>query len=117
MMLSKTKESGLWTWLPIIWNDDLWNIITPASMCLSKSLVFALWMTLAGLFERRRSRASRMGLGVIRIGLEAGPLSQWLYAAMKEAGHSVVLETRHVRDAFKAMLDCKSPATQEVRAC
>jgi transposase len=38
-----------------------------------------------------------------RIGLEAGPLSQWLYAALKEAGFAVeLLETRHVRDAFKA---------------
>ena len=45
-----------------------------------------------------------LGLKVIRIGLEAGPLSQWLYAAMKKAGLSVeLLETRHVRDAFKAM--------------
>src|SRR6202163_4147943 len=41
---------------------------------------------------------------VTRIGLEAGPLSQWLYAGMREAGLSVeLLETRHVRDAFKAM--------------
>ena len=39
-----------------------------------------------------------------RIGLEAGPLSQWLYAGLKEAGFAVeLLETRHVRDAFKAM--------------
>ena len=39
-----------------------------------------------------------------RIGLEAGPLSQWLYAALREAGFAVeLLETRHVRDAFKAM--------------
>jgi transposase len=39
-----------------------------------------------------------------RVGLEAGPLSQWLYAAMREAGLPVeLLETRHVRDAFKAM--------------
>jgi transposase len=37
-----------------------------------------------------------------RIGLEAGPLSQWLYAALKAAGLAVeLLETRHVRDAFK----------------
>jgi transposase len=44
------------------------------------------------------------GLNVIRIGLEAGPLSQWLYAAMKEAGLAVeLLETRHVRNAFKTM--------------
>src|SRR5205807_785259 len=45
-----------------------------------------------------------LGFGLARIGLEAGPLSQWLYAAMKEAGLAVeLLETRHVRDAFKAM--------------
>ena len=44
------------------------------------------------------------GLQVERIGLEAGPLSQWLYAAMKEAGLAVeLLETRHVRNAFKTM--------------
>jgi transposase len=75
-----------------------------------------------------------------RIGLEAGPLSQWLYAAMKQAGLAVeLLETRHVRDAFRAMLvksdrndargiaqlmrlgwfrpvHCKSIGAQEVRA-
>src|SRR5579864_8797003 len=45
-----------------------------------------------------------LGFGLARIGLEAGPLSQWLYAAMREAGLAVeLLETRHVRDAFKAM--------------
>src|SRR6201988_2704814 len=45
-----------------------------------------------------------LGLAVTRIGLEAGPLSQWLYAGMREAGLPVeLLETRHVRDAFKAM--------------
>jgi transposase len=45
-----------------------------------------------------------LGLGLARIGLEAGPLSQWLYAALREAGLAVeLLETRHVRDAFKAM--------------
>jgi transposase len=40
-----------------------------------------------------------------RIGLEAGPLSQWLHARMREAGFAVelLLETRHVRDALKAM--------------
>jgi transposase len=44
------------------------------------------------------------GLVVERIGLEAGPLSQWLYAAMKRAGLAVeLIETRHVHDAFKAM--------------
>src|SRR3974390_1039827 len=77
---------------------------------------------------------------VERIGLEAGPLSQWLYAGLKEAGLAVeLLETRHVRDAFKTMpvksdrndargiaqlmrlgwfrpVDCKSIGAQELRA-
>src|ERR1700752_2681816 len=81
-----------------------------------------------------------LGLAVTRIGLEAGPLSQWLYAGMREAGLPVeLLETRHVRDAFKAMpvktdrkdargiaqlmrlgwfrpVHCKSAAAQEIRA-
>jgi transposase len=81
-----------------------------------------------------------LGLAVTRIGLEAGPLSQWLYAGMREAGLPVeLLETRHVRDAFKAMpvktdrndargiaqlmrlgwfrpVHCKSLPAQEVRA-
>ena len=81
-----------------------------------------------------------LGIGLTRIGLEAGPLSQWLYAAMKRAGLAVeLLETRHVRDAFRAMpvksdrndargiaqlmrlgwfrpVHCKSLAAQEVRA-
>ena len=75
-----------------------------------------------------------------RIGLEAGPLSQWLYAGLREAGLAVeLLETRHVRDAFKAMsvktdrndaraiaqlmrlgwfrpVHCKSIEAQEIRA-
>ena len=81
-----------------------------------------------------------LGLELARVGLEAGPLSQWLYAAMREAGLSVeLLETRHVRDAFKAMpvktdrkdargiaqllrlgwfwpVHCKSVSAQETRA-
>jgi len=45
-----------------------------------------------------------LGLELSRLGLEAGPQSQWLFAAMREAGLAVeLLETRHVRDAFKAM--------------
>jgi transposase len=79
-------------------------------------------------------------LPVERIGLEAGPLSQWLYAAMRQAGLAVeLLETRHVHDAFKAMpvksdrndargiaqlmrlgwfrpVHCKSMGAQELRA-
>jgi transposase len=81
-----------------------------------------------------------LGLRLVRIGLEAGPLSQWLYAQMKAAGLVVeLLETRHVRDAFKAMpvksdrndargiaqlmrlgwfrpVHCKSMVAQEIRA-
>jgi transposase len=44
------------------------------------------------------------GFDLERIGLEAGPLSQWLFAAMREAGLAVeLLEARHVRKAFEAM--------------
>ena len=81
-----------------------------------------------------------LGLGLTRIGLEAGPLSQWLYAAMRAAGLAVeLLETRHVRSALQAMpvksdrndargiaqlmrlgwfrpVHCKSIAAQEMRA-
>jgi transposase len=72
--------------------------------------------------------------------VEAGPLSQWLYRAMSEAGLAVeLLETRHVRNALKTMtvksdrkdargiahlmrtgwfrpVHCKSMEAQEVRA-
>jgi transposase len=45
-----------------------------------------------------------LGYELSRIGLEAGPLSQWLFAAMRQAGLAVeLLETRHVRKAFEAM--------------
>ncbi len=43
-------------------------------------------------------------LPIVTIGLEAGPLSQWLRAALVEAGQDVVLlETRHVKAALSAM--------------
>jgi transposase len=81
-----------------------------------------------------------LGLALARVGLEAGPLSQWLYAGLREAGLAVeLLETRHVRNAFKTMpvktdrkdargiaqlmrlgwfrpVHCKSMAAQEMRA-
>lgn len=45
-----------------------------------------------------------LGYEVRRIGLEAGPLAQWLYAGVRAAGLAVdLLETRHVRNAFKTM--------------
>ena len=43
-------------------------------------------------------------LELTRIGLEAGPLSQWLYAAMRQAGFAIeLLGTRHVCAALKTM--------------
>jgi transposase len=46
----------------------------------------------------------RLGLAVTRIGLEAGPLSQWLHAGLTAAGfEAVLLETRHVKAALSAM--------------
>src|SRR5712672_4001362 len=45
-----------------------------------------------------------LGFAVKRIGLEAGPLSQWLHAGLKEAGfETVLLEPRHVKAALSAM--------------
>src|SRR5262249_23392425 len=45
-----------------------------------------------------------LGVPVNRIGLEAGPLSQWLHAGLAQAGfQTVLLETRHVKAAFSAM--------------
>ena len=82
----------------------------------------------------------RLGLPVTRIGLEAGPLSQWLHAGLTAAGfEAVLLETRHVKAALSAMtvktdrkdargiaqllrmgwyrpVHRKSPPAQEVRA-
>ena len=43
-------------------------------------------------------------LPLARIGLEAGPLSQWLQAALVKAGFEAVLETRHVKAALSAMI-------------
>src|SRR5215208_2658761 len=83
---------------------------------------------------------SSLEIKVVRIGLEAGPLSQWLYAALMQAGYAVVLlETRHVKAAWSAMtvktdrrdargiaqllrrgwyrpVHCKTLPSQEVRA-
>src|SRR5437867_7147299 len=41
-----------------------------------------------------------------RIGLEAGPLSQWLYSALAEAGLPVIcVETRHMKAALSAQIN------------
>ncbi len=81
-----------------------------------------------------------LGFELKRIGLEAGPLSQWLYEGLTNAGFDVVLlETRHVKAALSAMIiktdrkdargiaqllrmgwyravHSKSPGSQDVRA-
>jgi transposase len=41
-----------------------------------------------------------------RVGLEAGPLSQWLYSVLAEAGLPVIcVETRHMRAALKSRIN------------
>ena len=46
-----------------------------------------------------------LAMPLVRVGLEAGPLSQWLHAGLTAAGYDVVLlETRHVKAALSAML-------------
>jgi transposase len=90
--------------------------------------------------EALTSWLSSSGLEMELIGLEAGPLSQWLYAEMAAGGLACqLIETRHVRTAFKIMpvktdkkdargiaqlmrlgwfrpVHCKSQPAQEVRA-
>jgi len=45
-----------------------------------------------------------LGFPMKRIGLEAGPLSQWLHTGLAQAGfETVLLETRHVKAALSAM--------------
>ena len=47
---------------------------------------------------------SELKISLTRVGLEARPLSQWLYKGLKEVGFAVELqEIRHVRTAFKTM--------------
>jgi transposase len=46
-----------------------------------------------------------LGVPLTRVGLEAGPLSQWLHAGLTAAGlEAVLLETRHVKAALSAMI-------------
>src|SRR5690349_255412 len=41
-----------------------------------------------------------------RIGLEAGPLSQWLFSVLAEAGlPAICVETRHMRAALRAQIN------------
>jgi len=41
-----------------------------------------------------------------RVGLKAGPLSQWLFSALAEAGLLVIcVETRHMQAVLKAQIN------------
>ncbi len=43
---------------------------------------------------------------LVRVGLEAGPLSQWLFSALAEAGlPAICIETRHARAYLKAQVN------------
>src|SRR5438094_2273234 len=45
-------------------------------------------------------------LAIERIGLEAGPLSQWLYSGLSAAGYPVIcVETRHMKAALSAQIN------------
>src|SRR2546427_2342277 len=45
-------------------------------------------------------------LAIERIGLEAGPVSQWLYSALAEAGLPMIcVETRHMKAALSAQIN------------
>src|SRR6516164_5453857 len=51
-----------------------------------------------------------------RIGLEAGPLSQWLYSALAEAGLPVIcVETRHMRAGLYRPVHVKTLRSQKLR--
>jgi transposase len=46
------------------------------------------------------------GWNLVRVGLEAGPLSQWLFSGLAEAGLPVVcIETRHAKAFLKAQIN------------
>src|SRR6516225_1336304 len=51
-----------------------------------------------------------------RIGLEAGPLSQWLFSALAEAGLPVIcVETRHMRAGLYRPVHVKTLRSQKLR--
>src|ERR1700722_5546149 len=46
----------------------------------------------------------RFGKPLKRVGLEAGPLSTWLYKGLRDAGlPAIMVETRHMKSALSAM--------------
>jgi hypothetical protein len=60
-----------------------------------------------------------LGLVIARVGLEAGPSSQWLHDGLRDAGFvAVLLETRHVKAALSAWQSRPIVATRATsRSC
>ena len=72
--------------------DDTGKIVREAKVSSEPDALLAVLANPAYCFER--------------IGLEAGPLSQWLFSALAEAGLPVIcVETRHMRAALKAQIN------------
>ena len=108
-------------------------VVDGAGQVIREAKVLSEPGALVGFFQK-------LDLPLRRIGLEAGPLSQWLHAGLAAAGFDVVLlETRHVKAALSAMpvktdrkdargiaqmvrmgwcrpVHCKTLAAQELRA-
>src|SRR4026208_558710 len=72
--------------------DDTGKIVREAKVASEPEALLAVLAKLAYRFKR--------------IGLEAGPLSQWLFSALVEAGLPVIcVETRHMRAVLKAQIN------------
>src|SRR3712207_6914410 len=58
----------------------------------------------------------RLGLPATRVGLEAGPLSQWLHAGLAAAGlEAAPLETRHVKAGLSALRSAEATCAPQPR--
>jgi len=70
--------------------DDTGGIVREARLASEAEALLVALMNRAHLFKR--------------IGLEAGPLSQWLYSVLAEAA-VICVETRHMRAVLKAQIN------------
>src|SRR5258705_11047186 len=72
--------------------DDTGNIVREVKVASEPEALLAVLKNLAYHFKR--------------IGLEAGPLSQWLFSALAEAGLPVIcVETRHMQAVLQAQIN------------
>src|SRR5215831_6169546 len=91
-----------------------WTILLD-STCRSRRRASALWMMRARSCGKRGWQVSlklscRFLTNTLyrfkRVGLEAGPLSQWLYSSLAEAGLPVIcVEARHMRAVLRAQIN------------